>query len=222
MHQSVAAGRRLAHRRVQLRRAFGVLRADPGRPFRVGRRDARTGRLHDRVERRGRRREQRDVAAPVVAQLAGVVRDAHEARVPEHGRRAVGELEIELATDRDHHVRLAHHRAAHRRDDGRMIVGHESAALAGVEVQRIEPFEEAAERLRCAARAAAGDHERTPSGPQQVDGTRDGVRVGELPRARPGLEVFEQLRRDRDLGAQRVDREVEIDRPGLAAVAERA
>ncbi len=192
------------------------------RPLAVGRRRAVARRLQDRLERGGRRGEHLGGAAAVVAQLGGAVGDAHEARLAEHRRRAVGELEVEAAADGDDDVGLAHHRAAHRGDDRGMVLGDQAAALAGVEVERVEPLEQPAQRLAGAARAAAGDEQRPARRPQQLDRLGHRRRVGQRVAHLARLEQLGQLHRSRHLAAQRVDREVEVDRAGLAALPQRA
>ena len=131
-------------------------------------------------------------------------------------------LEVELASDRDDDVGLRHHRAAHRCDDRRMVIGDEAAAFAGVEVERVQPLEQAEERRAGAARAATADDERAPGRPEQLDRALDRVGVGEQPRPRRGAQVLGEAERGGHFCAQHVDREVEERRPRLAAVAERA
>ena len=102
-----------------------------------------------------------------------------------------------------------------------MILGHQATALTGIEVRRAQPGEQGGEGLAGTLCATARDEQRPPGRPQQVDGRLNGTGLGRDHRCALRCEMLRQLNRQRHLGAQRIHREVEVHRTGLAAVAER-
>ena len=122
----------------------------------------------DRLERARRSREDFDGAAAVVAQLGGGVGDAHEARVAEHRRRPVRELEVEPPADRHarRRPRPSPCRASRRRPK-------DAARARGRGFRRCRGTAHRARRAGApararAARAAPADDERPARRPQQV------------------------------------------------------
>ena len=95
---------------------LGAQRAGPGGVERRRRLAQGVGQGRERQAGIG---QQFDLAAPVVAQFVGMVGDADEARLLEHGGRAVGHLVVELAADHQHQVGLLHGPGAHRADHRR-------------------------------------------------------------------------------------------------------
>jgi hypothetical protein len=98
----------------------------------VNLRDAVAGLLDHGTERLCGGRQDLHGAAPIVPHLSGAVAGTHEFRRLEHSRGAVGKLEVEPTADGEHHVGVAHNRAAHCTDDRWVAVGHEATALTGV------------------------------------------------------------------------------------------
>ena len=170
-------------------------------------------------ERQRRRGQQFRLAASVVDQLARRIGDADEAGVREHRRRSVAELVIELAADDQHDVGLGHRGGAHGADESRMIGRHQPAAFLRVEIERAAGVEQPHQRGAGLPRAATGDDQRTPGGPEGVDRLRNGGRLWHEKARRLGLDPFveHQLRGHRR--AQHVGRDLDIDRTGLAHIA---
>ncbi|MFM2066200.1 MAG: hypothetical protein RLZZ584_1109 [Pseudomonadota bacterium] len=96
----------------------------------------------------------------------------------------MGELEVQLAADGEHHVGLAHHRAAHGGHDPGVVVRQPATAFTGVEIERAQGVEQGAQLRAGALGAAAGDGERAPGRPQQLDGSLHRGRVGQGQSAR--------------------------------------
>ena len=103
-----------------------------------------------------------------------------------------------------------------------MIVGHHATALASVEVRGTEPREQSSQRRPRALRTSSRDDQRASCRPQQIDGRLHLNRVGRETGSRAATQVLvEQHARGR-LGAQGVNRKVQVDRPRLAAFTHRA
>ncbi len=196
-----------------------MLAAQPIRPGRVDIGPSVAGGFHHGPQRQGRGGHDLRLAAAVVDELAGGVGDADERGVGEYRRRAVAELVVELAPDQQNHVGVGHGGGPHRADHGRMIGGHQAAALLSVEIERAAGVEKAHELGASIAGAAPSDHQRAPSRPQGVDGQRDvgGVRRHEAGRLCRHPFREHELRGDRC--AQHVGRNLDVDRPRLAHVA---
>ena len=221
MHEAVAARRRRLHRVAKLAHAFVVTRAKRAQPFAIDGRRARRCGGDDCVECIGAVRQDFDVAATVVPQLRCGVCDAQETRIAEHGRRSIRKLEVEPPADGQHDVGFADRRASHRAHARRMPLRHDAAALAGVEMRGAESIQQSRERRTGSTRAAPADHERPSRRPQHVGRRAREVctRRGRCGRLR--AKVLVALHCARHVGAQRVDRKIEIDRTGLAAFAVR-
>lgn len=98
-----------------------------------------------------------------------------------------------------------------------MRFGHQATAFAGVEVHRTEGVQEANQRAAGASRAAPADDQRPARRPQHLDGFRHRCRIGLQPGLAAGREPFGQLHGRTGLGAQCVDRKIQVNRPRLAA-----
>ena len=76
--------------------------------------------------------------APVVAQFSSVVGQAYELGLAKNSRGAKGQLEIQLAPERNHHIGLAHDAAAHGGHHAVVVGRHQTAAFAGVKIGRAQ------------------------------------------------------------------------------------
>jgi hypothetical protein len=213
----VAAGRGGGHRLAQLAGPLLVTGAQLLRPGAIDGGGAVAGRLDQDAQGFRRRGQDFHRAPAVIPQFARDVGDPHEPGRAEDRGRAVGELEVQPPADREHHVRVAHHRAAHGPDDGRVRVRDQAAAFARVEIDRAEAIEQRRKLGSRAPRAAPGDHEDAPGRPQDVDGLGDagGIRPGDRQRLRGDM-----LLEPDGLGdgaAEGVDGEVDVGRSRLSA-----
>ena len=129
--------------------------------------------------------------------------------------RAVSKLEVESAADRDDEIGLAHRPSAHRRDRRGMVVRHEAAAFAGVEVDGAEAVEQPHKLGPGSPRAAPADDERPARGPQQIDRRRDGCGIGQKQRPRLWPKMLLELQRAAGTSPRSVSAE-NRDRPGRA------
>ena len=199
-------------------RPLALLAPHHFRPAMVDTRLAVARRLDHGAKRQPRGRQHLRLPPPVVHQLAGIVRDPHEARVREHGRRAVAELVVELAADDEDQVGLRHRRGPDGARKGRVVGRDQPPALLRVEVEGARGVQQAHQLLRRTPRTPAGDDQRAPRRPQRLDRGRDRVRVrGDLARAL-GLQPLVQHQRVRHRHAQHVGRDLDEDRPRLAQV----
>ena len=183
---------------------LGAVAADP---FWIDAGFAVAGQLRHRLQRFGRRRQNLDRAAPVVAQLGTGVADADELRLAEHAGRAEGDLEVELAANGQHHIGVAHDRAARGGNDAGVIIGHNAARFASIEIGRAKTVKKADQLRPGLLRAAPADHQRSFSGPQQVYCRLDLIGRGHQHDARLGTEMLLHLDGLRHKCAQRVSGE---------------
>ena len=201
MHLAVLAGRRGGERGLEFGGALDMLRPVAADPFCIDAGFAVAGEIGHRLQRFRWRRQNFDCAAPVVAQLGAGVADADELRLAEHAGRAEGHLEIQLAANGQHHVRVAHDGAARRGDDAWVIVRHNAAALAGVEIGGAEAVEEADEFGPRLLRAAPADDQRPLCRPQEIDRRLHLIGRRHQHDARLGTEMLLHLDRLRHFGA---------------------
>lgn len=102
-----------------------------------------------------------------------------------------------------------------------MPLGHEAAALAGVDVYSAQRIEQPEQRGACVSRTAAAEDEGTARRSEQIGGLRYALGIGQ--RAHPGfrLETLAMQKRRRKVRAQRIGRKVEIRRSRLVTFTQR-
>ena len=174
------------------------------------------------LEREGRGREDFGLAAAIVDELASRVGEADELGFGEHRRRAVAELVVELASDHEHRIRFGHRRGPHGADDRGMIARHEAAALLRVEVHGSQGVEQTHNLRSGLARSASGHHEGALGGPENVDRPGDDRGVGGDDARLLSLHPLLEDKVSRDMSAQHVGRDLEVNRTRLAKIPERA
>ena len=221
MDLAVAADRRLVLARCAGGHPLAMAAAQSVGPGLVHVRFTIARRLDHGGERERRSGQQLRLAAPVVDQLARGIGDADEAGVRKHRRRAVADLVVELAADHQHDVGFGHGGGAHGTDESGMVGRHQAAAFLGIEIDGAAGVEQPDQLGAGLPRAAAGDDQRTPRRPDDVDRLRHRGRLGQEQARRLRLQplVEHQLRRHRC--AQNVGRDLDIDRAGLAQIAHR-
>ncbi len=100
----------------------------------------------------------------IIDQLPRCGRNAQESGVRENCRRPKAKLIVQLATQGDHQVRLAHRRSTDRPNDRGVIGWHQSTAFLGVQIQRTGRIQEAYQGGICPHGPPATDNQRATGG----------------------------------------------------------
>jgi hypothetical protein len=206
--------------RSSLGAAVAVAFLQPFRPGPVDGRLAVPSRGHDGVEREHRGRQDFRFATAIVNEFACRVGETDELGGWEYCRRAVAELIVKLASDHEHRICFGHRRCPHSADDRWMICRHEAATFLRIEIDGAERVEEPDDFRPCVASAAAGDDERPLRRPEHFYRVRDDSGVGRNDARFLALHPLFEDEVRRDMGAQYVGRDFEVNWTRFAKVAE--